>query len=111
MRISNQANIPKDVAPKYKTEQSKQKTVAILGSSATTDKILGYMDICANSTKALISKGKNIVTSCANAGIMREAYKSGQKYSVRDTQNKPVQNLAIIANPLWGDEDLDNCIL
>ena len=110
MQISFRANIPKTIPEKYYASQSKANTVAILGSSKSSDDILKYMDMCSDITKAIILSGKNIVHGCGNSGIMGSAYKAGQKYSKRDEQNKPLQNLAIIANPLWGDEDLENCI-
>ena len=40
---SFQANIPNVISPKYKTPQSRSNTIAILGSSKTTDSILNYM--------------------------------------------------------------------
>ncbi len=110
MQISFRANIPKTIPEKYYASQSKANTVAILGSSKSSDEILKYMDMCSDITKAIILSGKNIVHGCGNSGIMGNAYKAGQKYSKRDERNKPLQNLAIIANPLWGDEDLENCI-
>ena len=110
MQISFQARIPKEIPQKYKTKEAKDNTVAILGSSKKTDEILEYMEMCANSTRALVKSGKNIVHGCGNAGIMGEAYVAGQINSVKDKHGSPVQNLAIIANPLWGDEDLDNCV-
>ena len=39
---------------------------------------------------------------------MKKANK--KKYSKKDFNGRPIQNLAIITQPLWGDEDLDNCI-
>jgi len=110
MQISFQAKIPKAIPQKYLTKESKDNTVAIMGSSKKTDKILEYMDICANSTRAIVKSGKNIVHGCGNAGIMGEAYVAGEINSIKDNHGTPVQNLAIIANPLWGDEDLDNCV-
>lgn len=110
MQISFRANIPETIPEKYYSPQSKADTIAILGSSKQTDEILKYMDMCSNITKAIILSGKNIVHGCGNSGIMGSAYKAGQEYSKKDEQNKPLQNLAIIANPLWGDEDLENCI-
>lgn len=95
---------------KYLTPESKSRTVAVLGSSKTTDEIQKYMDACSEITKGIVLSGKNIVHGCGNSGIMGSAYEAGKTYSRKDSDGKPVQNLAIIANPLWGDEDLDNCI-
>jgi len=110
MQVSFQGYIPNTISPIYKTSQSKSNTVAILGSSKTTDSILKYMDICSNSVKSIILSGKNIVTGCGTAGIMGSAYMAGKKYSKQDKEGKPLQNLAILTNPLWGDEDINNCV-
>ena len=110
MQISFKADIPKAISPIYQTKQSKENTVAILGSSKSANDILKYMDICSTSVKTIVLNGKNVVHGCGNSGIMGCAYEAGREYSVKNSENKPAQNLAIIANPLWGDEDLDNCI-
>ena len=99
------------IPPKYLTKQSKANTVAVLGSSKTTDEISKYITICSDTVKNLILNGKNIVTGCGNSGIMGAAYDSAKKYSEKDEQGRPKQNLAILTNPLWGDEDIENCIL
>ena len=109
-QTSFQANIPKVISPIYKSQQSKSNTVAVLGSSKTTDDILKYMDICSNSVKSIVLNGKNIVTGCGSSGIMGEAYKSGYNYSLKNKNNLPKQNLGILTKPLWGDEDLEHCI-
>ena len=56
--IPFQAKIPKTISPTYKTSQSKANTIAVLGSSKTTDEILKYMDICSNSVKSMVLNGK-----------------------------------------------------
>jgi len=109
MQISFQGNVPKKIPKIYKTKQSKSNTVAILGSSKSTPDVLSYMDICSNSVKSMILNGKNIVHGCCTAGIMGAALAAGKKYSKQDKEGNPVQNLAIIMNPRWGDEDLDSC--
>lgn len=110
MNVSFQAHIPQSIAPVYKTKQSKANTIAILGSSKTTDDILKYMEICSNSVKSMILSGKNIVTGCGTAGIMGSAFYTAKENSKKNEEGKPVQNLAIVTKPLWGDEDLENCI-
>lgn len=102
--------IPAQIEHKYLTPESKNNTVAILGSSKSTDAILNYMEACSEITKGIVLSGKNIVSGCGTTGIMGRAYDAAKEYSVKDANGKPTQNLAIIANPLWGDEDLDNCI-
>lgn len=110
MQISFHGYIPKTISPIYKTTQSKSNTIAVLGSSKTTNDILKYMDICSNSVKSMILSGKNIVTGCGGAGIMGSAYMAGKKHSKLNEDGKPAQNLAILTNPLWGDEDIENCV-
>ena len=110
MKITFQAKIPSEPSQKYKTQHARENTVAVLGSSKTVDEILDYMDICSNSTKALVLGGKNLVHGCGTMGIMGAAYDSGYKYSKRDINNNPEQNLAIVTEPLWGNEDLEHCI-
>ena len=110
MNVSFQAHIPQSIAPVYKTKQSKANTIAILGSSKTTNDILKYMEICSNSVKSMILCGKNIVTGCGTAGIMGSAFYTAKENSKKNEEGKPVQNLAIVTQPLWGDEDLENCI-
>ena len=110
MNISFKSEIPSKISAQYFMPQSKQNTVGILGSSKSTTEILEYLDACSNITKGIILSGKNIVHGCGNSGIMGKAYEAGRKYSQTDLNGKPIQNLAIIAQPLWGDEDLDNCI-
>ena len=110
MQVTFQANIPRNIPQIYKTKQSKQNTIAVLGSSKTADEILNYMDICSDSVKTFVLKGKNVVHGCCVNGIMGAAYNAGRDYSRKNAAGKPEQNLAIITEPLWGDEDLENCI-
>lgn len=110
MQISFRANIPSTLNSKYTSEKSKENTVTVLGSSRAADSIMDYMEMCANSTKALVLSGKNLVHGCGTDGIMGEAYRSGLNYSKKNKEGKPVQNLAILTKPLWGNEDLEHCI-
>lgn len=41
---------------------------------------------------------------------MGEVYNSAKEASIKDAVGKPLQNLAIIVQPLWGDENLQDCI-
>ena len=107
---SFQAKIPNIIPHLYKTPQSKSNTIAVLGSSKATNDILKYMDICSNAVKSMVLSGKNIVSGCGSMGIMGSAFYSAKNNSKKDEDGRPVQNLAIIAEPLWGDEDLENCI-
>jgi predicted Rossmann-fold nucleotide-binding protein len=91
-----------------KKTNKQPQTYAILGSSKSTDDILKYMDICSEATKSIILNGDNIITGCGNSGIMGAAFNSGKNYSIREN-DIPIQNQAFIMQPLWGDEDLNNC--
>ena len=92
-------------------QNKKQETVAILGSSKTKDSIMDYMELCSEVTKSLVLADKNILHGCGNSGIMGSAYNAAKTYSKKDENNKPAQNLAIVKTPLWGDEDMKNCIV
>lgn len=108
MRVSFQGYVPRTINEQYTRPESREKTVAVLGSSKTTDEILTYMDVCANSTRVLVQNGKNVVHGCGSQGIMGEVYHYGYKHSRKDADGKPVQNLAILAG--WPDEDKKHCI-
>ena len=110
MKISFKGDIPSKISAQYFMPQSRENTVGILGSSKSTKEIMEYMDACANITKGIVLSGKNILHGCGNSGIMGAVYDSGKKYSTKDLTGRPIQNLAIIAVPMWGDEDLDNCV-
>ncbi len=110
MRVTFGNDIPLRISNKYLTPESRKNTVAILGSSKSRDEIMDYMEACSSITKGLVLKGKKIVHGCGNSGILGEANESGKLYSKQDGAGKPIQNLAIIATPMWGDEDLENCV-
>ena len=128
--ISFRSDFSGNIPEKDKTSSSKEKTVAVLGSSSSPDEIydrlqaaslgdeardkavddmLAYMDLCSKSTEALVKSGKNLVHGCGSKGIMGVTYESGANYSRKDENGKPVQNLAIIAG--WPDEDTDRCVV
>ena len=103
-------NIP--VLNKYYTQpEMRAKAVVMLGSSKTTEPLMEYMDLCAKTTKDLVNKGYNIVTGCGTRGIMGAAYNAARENSALNLKGKPVQNLSIVVNPLWGDENLEDCLL
>lgn len=94
----------------FKSGDKSDKPIVILGSSSDKDSIMSYMDLCSEVTKSLVLADKKIMHGCGTAGIMGRAYNSAKTYSKKDANGKPEQNLAIIVNPMWGDEDLENCI-
>lgn len=95
----------------YTRPEKRAKTVVILGSSKTTEPLIEYLDLCSKTTKELVQHGYNIVTGCGTKGIMGAAYYAAKESSATDLNGKPVQNLAIIVNPLWGDENLNDCVV
>ncbi len=95
----------------YTTPKMREKAVVILGSSRTTEPLMEYMDLCSKTTEELVKSGYNIVTGCGTKGIMGAAYNAAMNSSALNLEGKPVQNLAIIVNPLWGDENLKDCII
>lgn len=96
--------------PQYTTKESRQNTVAILGSSKSTDAIDKYLRASSEITRHFIENGFNVVHGCGTKGIMGEVYDAAQKHSIKDSLGKPIQNLAIVVEPLWGDENLSDCI-
>lgn len=95
----------------YTKPEKRAKAVVILGSSRTTEPLMEYMDLCAKTTKDFVNHGYNIVTGCGTKGIMGAAYNAAKEASVVDMSGKPLQNLSIVVNPLWGDENLQDCVI
>ena len=96
--------------PRYTTKESKQNTIAILGSSSNTESLEKYIKASSDITRHFVENGYNVVHGCGTKGIMGEVYNTAQRHSAKDTSGKPIQNLAIIVEPLWGDENLADCI-
>ena len=111
MQVTFQAHIPKTIPQIYKTETSKKNTVAVLGSSRASDKIMDYMSLCSNVVKGLMLSGKNIVHGCGTTGVMGAAHYAGVVYSKKNQDGKPMQNLGIVTEKRWGNEDTENCIM
>ena len=70
-----------------------------------------YLDLCSETTKAFVKNGYNVVTGCGTKGIMGAAYYAAKEASAVDLNGKAIQNLAIIVNPLWGDENFEDCVV
>lgn len=102
-------NIPK-LDSRYTSPKSKQNTVAILGSSAGTEALEKYLKASSDITRHFVKNGFNIVHGCGSQGIMGEVYNAAKEASIKDAAGRPLQSLAIIAQPLWGDENLYDCI-
>lgn len=103
--------IPTSVGKKYANPNSSTKTVAIMGSSKSTNAISDSVELSAEVTKDIVQKGYNIVTGCGSNGVMGAAYNAAKENSIRDIKSgKPSQNLAIVMTPPWGDEDIQNCV-
>ena len=95
----------------FKAKQKKPDTVVVLGSAKSSNAIMDYMQMCSDVTKAIVLSGNNVLHGCGKYGIMGSTYKSALENSTKDRAGKPRQNLAIIKNPLYGDEDLENCVI
>ena len=102
-------NIP-SLNNRYTSPDSKQKTIAILGSSGSTESLEKYLKASSDITRYFVENGYNIVHGCGSHGIMGEVYNAAREASIKDSPEKPLQNLAIIVQPLWGDENLQDCI-
>lgn len=96
---------------RYFSPENKAKNVVILGSSQNSKEIDKYLQACSDITRHFIENGLNIVHGCGTKGIMGEVYETAQKYSIKDAKNKPIQNLGIITEQLWGNENLTDCVL
>ncbi len=111
MQVTFQGYIPKNIPQIYKTAQAKKDTIAVLGSSRSSDKIMSYMSMCSNVVKGLLLSDKRIVHGCGTTGIMGAAHYAGVKYSRTNAEGKPEQNLGIVTDKLWGNEDTENCVM
>ena len=96
---------------RYLLPTNKEKNVVILGSSRNSKEVDKYLQACSDITRHFVENGYNIVHGCGTKGIMGEVYTTAQEYSLKDKKNKPVQNLGIITEQLWGNENLNDCIL
>jgi predicted Rossmann-fold nucleotide-binding protein len=96
---------------KYKQPEIREKTITILGSSKTTPDIQKFITVCREIVTKLIKNGFNILTGAGNDGILGAAFDTAKQHSQKDPYTgKPLQNLAILREPGWGDENLEECI-
>lgn len=95
---------------RYTTKESRQNTVAILGSSRNSEAIDKYLKVSSEVTRHFVENGYNVVHGCGTKGVMGAVYESAKKYSEKNSFGKPVKNLAVVVEPLWGDENLVDCI-
>lgn len=98
---------PLEIDEKYTSQESKDKTVTILGCSQDADPIKEPMTKTYYIAKELVNRGYNVLTGCGDKGIMGAAYKGA--LSAEKNQENPEKNLAILVNPLWGNEDTKHC--
>ena len=92
---------------RYYAPALKDKSVVVLGSSKNTAQLDKYLQACSDITRHFVENGFNIISGAGSKGIMGETYNTAYKYSVKDKNNRPLQNLGILTEPLWGDENLD----
>jgi len=96
---------------RYYNPALKEKSVVVLGSSKDSAKLDKYLKACSDITRYFVENDFNIISGAGSKGIMGEAYNTAFKYSKKDVKNYPVQNLSILTEPLWGDENLENCVI
>ncbi|MBR1618926.1 LOG family protein [bacterium] len=96
---------------RYYLPALKDKSVVILGSSKNSAQLDKYLQACSDITRHFVESGFNIISGAGTKGIMGEAYNTAYKYSKKDAQNRPVQNLGVLTEQLWGDENLQDCII
>ena len=96
---------------RYFVPDLKEKSVVILGSSKNSPSIDKYLQTCSDITRHFVENGYNIVSDAGSKGIMGEVFNTAYKYSQKDKNNHPVQNLAILTEPLWGDENLEQGVI
>jgi predicted Rossmann-fold nucleotide-binding protein len=95
----------------YTKPESRQKTITILGTSAMTRELTRFGQLCEKIVIDLVKKGANILTCGGTSGLYGIAFRAAKNHSRKDPiTGKPLQNLAVLHAPLWGDEDLRHCV-
>ena len=92
----------------YSFPPQKDKTITILGSSKSTKALEEYEKASADITRHFVKNGYNVLHGCGTNGIMGSVYKAAAEVSQKKN-GIPSQNRAILKQPLWGDENLDEC--
>lgn len=96
--------------PKYTLPESRNITVAALGSSRVSAPIAKDIQPSGNIAREIVLAGKNLNHGCCADGFMGSYLYSGRDFSKKDSvTGKPIQNLSIIMNPRYGDEDIEAC--
>ena len=72
------ANIP-SLNSNYTNAESKRKTVAVLGSSGSTEPLEKYLKASSEITRHFVENGFNIVHGCGSHGIMGEVYNAAKE--------------------------------
>ncbi|HAM36642.1 MAG TPA: hypothetical protein DEB40_01335 [Elusimicrobia bacterium] len=96
--------------PRYTTPESKARTVTIMGSSQSPEKIRAFIELAGRAAGELARRGYNILTGCGKDGVMGAAYDAAVAASRAPAQNgiQPGENLAIVVTPAWRDENLED---
>jgi len=102
-KSNSSVNNPLDIRDEFLSRDSKEQTITILGSSRDAQSINEITKNLYNISKKLVLRGYNILTGCGSNGIMGAASKGAS--SAEKNPENPQKNLAILVNPLWGDED------
>lgn len=96
---------------RYYARDLKEKSIVVLGSSKNSAQVDKYLQACSDITRHFIENDYNIISGAGSAGIMGEVNNTASKYSKKDKNHRSVQNLGILTDPLWGDENLENCLI
>ncbi|MEB3207192.1 MAG: LOG family protein [Vampirovibrionales bacterium] len=95
----------------YSQPENRQNTITILGTSAMTRELARFGQLCEKVVIDLVKKGANILTCGGTSGLYGIAFRAAKDHSRKDPiTGKPIQNLAVLHAPLWGDEDIHNCV-
>lgn len=96
---------------RYYSQSLRDKSIVVLGSSKNSAQVDKYLQACSDITRHFIENDYNIISGAGSKGIMGEVYNTAYKYSKKDKNNRPIQNLGILTDPLWGDENLEDCLI
>jgi len=87
-----------------KADLNRDKTVSILGAARSSKELKPYEDFIYNVANDLAKKDYRILTGNCKYGIMGAAYRAAA-----DVEKD--KNHVIVMDPLYGDEDIKNCVI
>jgi predicted Rossmann-fold nucleotide-binding protein len=87
----------------YLAAQMRQKSVAVLGASSTSEEVKQFLPWAAALAKEVVARGGNVVTGAGHSGVMGAAFTAAKEAAQAPGAG---ENLTLIKTPAWGDEDL-----